>query len=147
MSPLNEQLLEIREHLGPGYQPQVDFAAWRVAILNFAEDLRVENITRLQRHNETDEVFVLLKGNCILFVGEGDKTITAIHARKLQPRKLYNVRQGVWHHHTLSEDAMVLVVENRDTTYDNSPFCALTGAQQEEIRRLTEVILNSAAAL
>lgn len=137
MSKLGEELLEVREHLGAGYQPLVDFASWRVAILNFAEDLRVENITRMQRHNETDEVFVLLKGCCILFIGEGAETVTAIHARQLQPGKLYNVRKGVWHHHTLSEDAMVLVVENRDTTYDNSPFCALTGAQQEEIRRLT----------
>lgn len=115
----------------------VDFAAWRVAILNFADDLRVENLTRMQRHNETDEVFVLLKGRCLLFVGEGEETVTAIHAMNLSPHQLYNVKRAVWHHHTLSEDAMVLVVENRDTTYDNSPFCTLTEAQLEEIRGLT----------
>jgi hypothetical protein len=132
-----EHLLEVREHTGPGYQPLVDFSAWRVAILNFADELRAENLTRMQRHNETDEVFVLLKGRCILFVGEGDETITGIHASDLEPHKLYNVKRTVWHHHTLSEDAMVLVVENRDTTYDNSPFLALTGVQQEKIQELT----------
>lgn len=134
---ISEQLLEVREHTGPGYRPLVDFAAWRVAILNFADDLRVEKITRMQRHNETDEVFVLLKGRCLLFVGEGEAMVTAIHAQDLEPHQLYNVKRAVWHHHTLSEDAMVLVVENRDTTYDNSPFCALTGPQQAEIRELT----------
>ena len=134
---ISEQLLEVREHTGPGYRPLVDFAAWRVAILNFADDLRVEKITRMQRHNETDEVFVLLKGRCLLFVGEGEATVTAIHAKDLEPHQLYNVKRAVWHHHTLSEDAMVLVVENRDTTYDNSPFCNLTGPQQAEIRELT----------
>jgi len=134
---LSEQLLEVREHTGAGYRPLVDFATWRVAILNFAEELRVENLTRMQRHNETDEVFVLLQGRCVLFVGEGEETVTAIHARDLVPQRLYNVKRAVWHHHTLSEDAMVLVVENRDTTYDNSPFCALTGPQQAEIRGLT----------
>ncbi|NTV13026.1 MAG: hypothetical protein HGA96_03695 [Desulfobulbaceae bacterium] len=137
MNKPSEQLLEAREHLGPGYLPLVDFEAWRVAILNFATDLRVENITRMQRHNETDEVFVLLQGRCILFLGEGEETVTAVHAQELEPRRLYNVKKAVWHHHTLSEDAMVLVVENRDTTYDNSPFCALSTTQQGTIRELT----------
>jgi hypothetical protein len=35
---------------------------------------------------------------------------------------------------------MVLVVENRDTTYDNSPFCDLSKAQQEKIRELTNTL-------
>lgn len=137
MNRISEKLLEVREHTGNGYLPLVDFATWRVAVLNFADDLRVENLARMQRHNETDEVFVLLKGRCILFVGEGDEEVTAIHAMDLSPHQLYNVKRAVWHHHTLSEDAMVLVVENRDTTYDNSPFCDLSGRQREEIMALT----------
>lgn len=145
MSKISEELLEVREHTEAGYRPLVDFATWRVAILNFAEELRTENLARMQRHNETDEVFVLLKGRCILFVGEGAATVTAIHARELAPHQLYNVKRAVWHHHTLSEDAMVLVVENRDTTYDNSPFCPLTEAQQEKIRELTRVLWDAKA--
>lgn len=137
MEAIGEQLLDVREHTGSGYRPLVDFENWRVAVLNFAEELRIEKITRMQRHNETDEVFVLLRGRCILFVGEGGETVTAVHARDLEPHKLYNVKKGVWHHHTLSEDAMVLVVENRDTTYDNSPFRDLNAVQQEEMRELT----------
>jgi hypothetical protein len=49
---------------------------------------------------------------------------------------VYNVRQGVWHTHTLSPDARVLVVENQDTTWDNSPFTPLTDPQMGEIVRL-----------
>jgi len=146
MSELSAQLLEVREHLSSGYLPLVDFSTWRVAILNFAADLRVENITRMQRHNETDEVFVLLKGRCILFIGEGDETVTVIHARELEPQKLYNVRKAVWHHHTLSEDAMVLVVENFDTTYANSPFQDLSERQQEELQELTKTLWHSGTA-
>jgi ureidoglycolate hydrolase len=136
MVKLSEKLLEVRQHTGVGYLPLVDFAAWRVAILNFADELRLEKITRLQRHNETDEVFVLLQGRCLLFVGSGADQVTRIHGVNLEPRKLYNVRKGVWHHHALSVDAMVLVVENRDTTYDNSPFCELSAAQLQELRKL-----------
>lgn len=131
--PIGEHLLQVREHSADGYRPLVDFNTWRVAVLNYSADLLPENLNRMQRHDETDEVFVLLRGRCMLFVGEGDETVTAIHAQEMQPRQIYNVRRAVWHTHTLSPDAMVLIVENRDTTYDNSPFCALTPIQQEQI--------------
>ena len=134
---ISETLLEVREHTQTGYKPVIDYANWRVAILNFNEDLRPEKITALQRHNETDEVFVLLRGRCILFLGEGDQSITAIHGQDMSPHTIYNVKKGAWHSHTLSEDAMVLIVENRDTTFDNSPFCLLTPDQQESVVELT----------
>lgn len=134
---ISKTLLEVRQHDEAGYRPLIDFGTWRVAVLNFAEELRPENLTRMQRHNETDEVFVLLRGRAILFVGEGDEQVTKIHAQALEPHKVYNVKRAVWHHHTLSDDAMVLVVENRETTYDNSPFCDLSTAQQKKIHELT----------
>ncbi|MCX5870793.1 MAG: hypothetical protein NTY00_09215 [Deltaproteobacteria bacterium] len=134
---ISEKLLEIRGHNLAGYKPVIDYANWRVAILNFSDDLRPQKITALQRHNETDEVFVLLRGRCLLFLGEGDQSITAIHGQDMIPHTIYNVKKGVWHSHTLSEDAMVLIVENRDTTFDNSPFCPLTSNQQESLVDLT----------
>lgn len=134
---INVNLLEVCSHLQAGYKPLIDYANWRVAVLNFSEELRPENITALQRHNETDEVFVLLQGRCLLFLGEGDRMVTAIHGQDMLPRTLYNVKKGVWHSHTLSEDAMVLIVENRDTTYDNSPFCPLTDDQRNFLMELT----------
>ncbi len=134
---ISETLLEIRNHNLDGYKPVIDYANWRVAILNFSDELRPEKITALQRHNETDEVFVLLRGRCILFLGQGDQTITAINGQDMFPHTVYNVKKGAWHSHTLSEDAMVLIVENRDTTYDNSPFCPLSHGQQENLVELT----------
>ena len=133
---ISEELLVVGDHTAEGYRPVVDFDAWRVAVLNYSPGLRPENVTSMQRHNETDEVFVLLRGRCILFLGEGDDVVTQVFAEDMAPLKIYNVKKGAWHTHTLSRDAMVLVVENRDTTYDNSPFCQLTKAQQEEIVRL-----------
>lgn len=35
---------------------------------------------------------------------------------------------------------MVLIVENRDTTYDNAPFCDLSEAQRWQIVNLTEAL-------
>lgn len=133
-----ERLLEIREHTEEGYRPVVDYCSWRVAILNYSKQLLPQNLTAMQRHNETDEVFILLRGRCILFIGDGDqKEVTDLFAADLQPLKLYNVKKSTWHTHTLDGEAMVLIVENRDTTYDNSPFCPLNELQQQLIVKLT----------
>jgi ureidoglycolate hydrolase len=134
---VSEKLLEVREHNKEGYSPLVDFESWRVAILNFSNDLLPENIKAMQRHNETDEVFILLAGRCILFIGDGEDKISDIFAENMEPLKIYNVKKSVWHSHTLSRDAKVLIVENRDTTFDNSPFSPLTDTQRKKISDIT----------
>ncbi len=131
--PIDPSLLEIHTHTGPAFQPLVNFQSWRVAVLNFTDHLRPENLHDMQRHDETDEVFVLLRGRCILFIGDGKDEAGQITAVDLKPLTLYNVKQGTWHNHTLSEDASVLVVENRETTLENSPFCELSEDQRRQM--------------
>lgn len=135
---LPESLIEIRDHTGPDYKPLVDYQSWRVALMNYTDDLTPDKINRMQKHTETDEVFVLMAGRCILFIGEGDESVTSVHAVDMELYKLYNVRRGVWHSHTFSRDARVLIVENRDTVEANSPFVGLSGEQQGEIVELTK---------
>jgi hypothetical protein len=138
MSLLPDNLLEIREHNGPDYMPLIDYQSWRVALINYTADYLPEKITRMQKHTETDEVFVLLAGRCILFLGEGDESVTKIHAVNMELYRLYNVKKGVWHSHTFSEDARVLIVENRDTVYENSPFVPLLESQRSEVVELAK---------
>lgn len=136
-------LLEIKEFKGVGYKPVVDYETWRVAILNFIDELLPENIDFMSKHNETDEVFVLLKGHCILFLGEGDeKAITNLYTQDMAPYIIYNVKRGVWHNHTLSRDAMVLIVENQDTSESNSPVIKLTEEHRDYIQKVTMNIWN-----
>ena len=47
---------------------------WQVAVLNDAPKFRRETMPYLERHNETDEVFVLLEGACTLYIGHGDQS-------------------------------------------------------------------------
>lgn len=131
--PIDPSLLEVLTHTGPAFRPLVDFGGWRVAVLNYIDHLKAEKLTNMQRHDETDEVFVLLQGRCILFVGDGNEDAGTIHAEDMAPLTVYNVKRGTWHNHTLSEEASVLVVENSGTTVDNSPFCELTAGQAARI--------------
>ena len=138
MTNIFESLIEIREHNEPDYRPLIDYQSWRVALMNYTTDLLPEKINRMQKHLETDEVFVLLTGHCILFIGEGGEAVTKIHAVDMELYKLYNVKKGAWHSHTFSKDARVLIVENRNTMDANSPFVPLSESQCKEVVELTK---------
>ena len=140
MQILDESLIEIREHKEADYKPLIDYQTWRVALMNYTADLTPDKINRMQKHTETDEVFVLLTGKCILFIGEGHETVIKVHAVDMELYKLYNVKCSVWHSHTFSEDARVLIVENCDTVDMNSPFVNLSNKQQTEIVELTNTL-------
>lgn len=118
------------------YKPIIDFESWRVAVLRFCDDLIPEKIENMQKHLETDEVFVLISGSCNLYsAGTGDLPGEIIKV-PMEMHKGYNVKKGVWHTHTLSEDAAVLIVENQDTSDDNSPIYPITEEMREVIKAL-----------
>jgi len=136
---MKSDLIEIKEYKDSGYKPVIDYGEWRVAVLNYCDELLPKNIDKMQKHNQTDEVFVLLKGKCMLFMAEGDQEIEEIYAQEMEPFKMYNIKRSVWHTHTLSEEAMVLIIENRDTDLDNSPEIDLT---EKERKRIIELSLD-----
>ena len=136
---MNSHLLEVSAYDAAGYAPVVDFQAWRVAMLNYIDELEPGQIDNFQCHSETDEVFVLLSGKCILFCAEVDEqnNIVDIVSWDMQVNKTYNIKRGVYHTHTLSEDAKVLIVENRDTDDNNSPKIMIDDSVRHQLLKLT----------
>jgi len=134
---MKSDLIEIKEYEKSGYKQFIDYGEWRVAVLNYCDELLPENIDKMQKHNQTDEVFVLLKGKCMLFMAEGDQEIGEIYAQEMEPYKMYNIKRSVWHTHTLSEEAMVLIIENKNTGLDNSPEIDLKEKERKKIMELS----------
>jgi mannose-6-phosphate isomerase-like protein (cupin superfamily) len=138
-----EHLLQQKEYSGEGYSPVIDYGGWRVALLNFHPELLPENITSFHCHDETDEVFVLLQGECKLYIGEAgpeqqeqqeqQEHLVAIHCIEMQEGRVYNVRCGVWHSHTPGNNAKVLIVENSNTGSSNSRELVLTQEQRADL--------------
>ena len=124
--PMDETLLEIRDYQGEGYQPLVDYGDWRVAILRYMDELQPERIDSMERHAETDEVFVLLFGQGVLIVGGCEAQVERIYLQVMEQGKIYNVKRNAWHTILLSRDASVLLVENRDTGKHNSETTQLS---------------------
>lgn len=100
-----------------GYEIAHSFNNWRVAYLSYAE--RFDNITYLEKHLKTDEIFVLIKGRAMLFIGKDAEPIA------LEKYKIYNVKKGVWHNIKVSKDAVLLIVENNDTCKDNTEYTSI----------------------
>ncbi len=136
---MEKQYIDITSYEGEGYKPVIDYMSWRVAILRYCEELEVQNLKTMQKHNESDEVFVLLAGNCTLFTGGSGDVINHMDGIAMEPMKLYNVKRGVWHTHTLDKEATVLIVENRDTSDLNSPTLKL---DTEQIAKISEIFTN-----
>jgi mannose-6-phosphate isomerase-like protein (cupin superfamily) len=122
---MDERLLEVREFNDAGFRPLIHFKTWRVAILNYLDEIHPEQIEMFERHRETDEVFVLLRGKGLLFLGEGERFVERIFSQVMEPGKIYNVRQNTWHSIVLSRDGSVLLVENQNTGKKNTDYSPL----------------------
>ena len=108
--------IEIFEYDGEGYNSTMNFESWRVAIANFGDHFDRDKYTYLERHMLTDEVFVLLTGEAILV------TSKEFSETPMEQGKLYNIKKGVWHALLMNKDAKVLIVENHNTSRENSEY-------------------------
>ena len=108
--------IEVYDYKGENYKTAMRFGSWRVAYLNYGDNVKEEKFEKIERHNESDEVFVLLAGSATLIIGE------ELNRIEMEPHKLYNVPKGVWHHIFMTEGATVFIVENEDTGSENSEY-------------------------
>ncbi len=121
-----------------GYKKMMSYKSWRVAILNFIDELKPENIKYMDAHQETDEAFVLLEGSAILYELIDDKII----GTKMEKNTIYNVKQGEYHSHALSNDCKLLIIEEESTNDSNTKRIYLTDEQQQEIIKIWRQVWN-----
>ena len=115
-------MIEVKEATHEGYMTKHIYASWRIGLITPAE--RFEKITYLERHNETDEIFILLNGRAVLI----GKDKYGLHTIELECGKLYCVHKAYWHNIRLYEHSIVAVVENADTSKGNTEYidCIIT---------------------
>ena len=108
--------ISIEEFDLEGFCPLVSFNGWRVAVANFCERLLEENISKLERHLKTDEVFILLEGEAVLHIGMEMQRVP------MQTGKIYNVHCGEWHAISMLPNTKVAIIENDDTSPANTDY-------------------------
>ena len=67
---MDKELIEVKGCSEEGYHPLVFFEGWRVALLNDTPRFHLDQINEMQRHNTSDEVFLLLEGSFTLYAAD-----------------------------------------------------------------------------
>jgi hypothetical protein len=123
---------------GIGYEKLFNFKSWRIARLNYIKELDIEHLNFIECHLETDEVFVLLNGQCHMFLTQDQEHKTFEHF-SMEPFKIYRIPKGVYHAHALSKDAQLLVIEEDNTCDGNSHRIYLN---EEEMRTIKKFVMG-----
>jgi len=110
------QLIEEFVYTEAGYKPCLITPKWQAALLNYADSQAYTAMDKLEKHVNTDEVFVLLEGTATLIAAEldGDKIIK-LNTKLLEQGVIYNIPAGVWHNIAMKPDARLLILEDANT--------------------------------
>lgn len=111
---------------------------WTVGIKNWKLGSDVTMISNLERHNLTDELFILLAGECtLIFANETDAGMK-FEGVKMEPFTLYNIPCTLWHNAIMSKDARIAVIEDVSTGIENSNFYELNPDEAAAVRSLVK---------
>ncbi len=136
---MDTDLIEVKNYEGSGYQPVISYETWRVAVLRYLSKLEPDQIVDMERHNATDEVFILVKGHGILFIAGNQIKPSDIQSIPMKIGEIYNVKKNTWHTISLSKDAHVIIVENDNTNTMNSEVALLDEQTRAHITLSTQM--------
>ena len=131
-------MLEIKEYNENGLATLVSGGTWDVLMLNYLPRLGHGGVKQLHMHSETRETFVLLEGKVMLLTATGKKSPEEISGVMMEKGKTYTVDAGEWHGNIMSEDAKLLLVENAQTTAENTFRAELDPVQCARVLSLGE---------
>ena len=125
--------VDIHSHEHEGFKILVKYQSWRTAVLNQGKENKKESLSYIEKHKESDEVFLLLKGKADLIVGgDGEKPVN-IEILPMELLKTYNVKAKVWHACVMSPDASIYIVENADTGKANGDYYTLSAEEKKKL--------------
>lgn len=137
-----EKLLEIHSISGQGYTSLVSYHSWRVAMAGFAPHLTPEQLPYFEKHLETDEVFISLGSGGLLYIAGCDEKPGKIQVHKLGEEEICNVRCGVWHALSLKPESRVVIVENDNTSTENTLRLPVEESQRTVVIQLAREVMG-----
>jgi hypothetical protein len=124
------------EHAGQGYNPFLIRRDWQVAQLNYESGLAFDAINQVERHQDTDEVFVTFRGEPVLIGAVEDAGALRLERRTMRPGITYDVPAGAWHAIAMRPGDAVLIVENANTHLHDVEYRALNRAESLKLAEL-----------
>lgn len=100
-----------------GFETIFQNDAFKCAFISPSDQYSYGKIKLMKRHNDSDEVFVLMEGSAVLLTKDDDSDY---QVTPLQQKIAYNVTKGTWHHLAVSDDALVFVTESGSMLKENT---------------------------
>ena len=107
-------MIEINNTYTPGFCGMTESDTWKVVFVTPAPVYGP--LQEMKRHNDTDEVFVLIRGTATMYTLENDQVVSF----PMEPDTVYNIRKGTWHHLHLQPDAFLIAAENSNISIQNT---------------------------
>ena len=114
----------------PGFDAVIKNESFKCAFITHSPAYAFGEVAEMKRHNETEEVFVLLSGRAVMLIYENE----AFSEYELSEKTAYNVHAGTWHYLAVSEDASVFVTEKANTDSTNSDIIRLDIPYELKVR-------------
>jgi mannose-6-phosphate isomerase-like protein (cupin superfamily) len=124
------------EFSGEGMQRVFENEKWTVGIKNWKPANDVTGVDCLERHNKTDELFVLVEGACTLIYANETEKGLEFGAVKMEKDKVYNIPATLWHNTITQKDTKMILIEDSNTSMANSDVLNLTAEQIKTVRGL-----------
>jgi ureidoglycolate hydrolase len=135
LNPLPQDLVETGESFDQKFTPVLSFDGWRVAMLRHSQATDLKFFHQVERHNLTNEVFILTNGNADLIVCRNGDIPDQTYIISMKLNVAYNILASVWHHVILSKDAHIIIFERSDTSKENSNYFELDVTSCEVIKK------------
>ena len=120
---------------GEGLTRVFENEKWMVGIKNWKPANDIANLDNIERHNITDELFILLAGHCtLLFANEKEDGSLAFDYVEMEPMKVYNIPCTLWHNTITQHDTKLALIEDSACGSANSDVRTLTADEIAEIR-------------
>ena len=114
-----------------GLKRVYDNGSWFIGIKNYKPANDIANLDCLERHNQTDESFILLAGGCVLLTAEDTASGLVYKALPMEPMKVYVIPKGLWHTTVTAKDSKIILVEASATSEKNSDVLKLNKQDAE----------------
>ena len=135
-------MIEKYIHNGIGYNPVFIREGWQVAKLNPLPGHGLDEIEKVEVHNATDEIFILIQGTAVLIAANIEEEIQ-FETQRMQPGVIYNIPKQQWHNIAMEKGAELIIVENDNTHLHDCMYKYLNQKQQDELKELIQKSLTS----
>ena len=126
-----------------GYHPFIIKEGWQLAKLNYTKEQDIDEITQLDVHLKTDEVFVAIAGKAVLIAAEIVDNEPRFELEPMKINQIYNIPRGVWHNIAMEKGSEVLIAEKSNTHIADFEHFVLSGSKRKELKILVKGELES----